>query len=112
MHFVLSRVQRGRWTWLLRGRDEQQVVQGRNHSSRMEAMLAVGLVQGTPGNGCRFKVPTNRSDGAWSWRLVTRNGWVVAQGSANDDSESAERARRLLAGTSRATPVQEPDLPG
>ena len=109
MHFLLSRVEGGRWTWLLRGTSEQQVVQGRSHASRIEAIVAVGLVQGTPSNGCRFTTRSDGGDQKWSWRLVTRNGWVVAQGNGRDDAEAAERARRLLTGTSRATPVQVDD---
>jgi uncharacterized protein YegP (UPF0339 family) len=105
MHFVLSRARGGRWTWSLHSNDDQEIVRGRTHATRIEALVAVGLVQGAPANGCRCTTRHDAVRRQWSWRVVTRNGWLVAQGNVGDDPLSAERALQLLAGTTRATPV-------
>ena len=105
MHFVLSRARGGRWTWSLHSTGDLEIVRGRTHATRIEALVAVGLVQGAPANGCRCTTSHDTVRSQWSWRVVTRNGWLVAQGNVGDDASAAERALQLLAGTTRATPV-------
>jgi len=62
-------------------------------------------MQGAPANGCRFSKRHDASRRLWSWRVVTRNGWLVAHGSVSDDPALADRAWHMLAGTTRSTPV-------
>jgi len=105
MHFVLSRARGDRWTWSLRSTGDQEIVRGRTYPTRFEALVAIGLVQGAPANGCRCTTRHDAARDQWSWRVVTRNGWLVAQGTVGADASLAERALHLLAGTTRATPV-------
>jgi hypothetical protein len=95
----------GRWTWALHNTGDRQTVCGRCHPSRAEALVAIELMQGAPANGCRFTTHHDPARRVWSWRVVTRNGWLVAHGSVADDRTLADRVLHMLAGTTRATPV-------
>lgn len=96
-----------RWTWTLTGPDDQRIAAGAHYHTRAEAVHAISLVKGVPGNGCRFgKVQT--ASGRWYWHLKSLNGKVLTRGAGYLREADVDLVISAVSKTSDLTPIRVP----
>jgi uncharacterized protein YegP (UPF0339 family) len=105
MYFWLRANTAGQWTWSLHAANGENIAYGETYVARAAAANAIALVQGAPGNGCRFSKGQG-SDRQWYWNLKATNGEIIARGEGYRAQADVDHVIQLVASTSAGTPVR------